>query len=1047
MKPLSLSALSILVAVAAYSAETLKPQIGEPLRHAAVTRGPDGTWYLTGTRAKIKYFTMDEEQPSVGPDGKPDFFSNNGVKLWSSRDLKTWKDEGLVYDLMTRSKWCDYLTQFYALPERPLGSKNVRGITSPRLSFIDGTCLITVSSCGQDVRWLKGAQPAGPYDDGRVSYKKNHYSDPLTQSNGPGDGELFRDEDGTVYLIRGPGYLAQVNPDLQEIDYATRQFLLTHVEGYPAAAWCAGQFDPHGASLFLHNGKYILTWGAFTDDAGYKRDDTFYAVADQLEGPYSEPKRLIAGGGPAVLFDGGDHGVMASCSIDDAPVLIPVSVRDGKLTAPSAAAAVANAKPILPGRPNMYDYAHSKPSGKWSEVVEKTGRANLVPLFDMPLADVSICRGGDGVWYMTGTAASRRKTEERGRRDHPTPDTRHVSADFQNNDGIYLWRSEDLNTWTPLGKVWDIDTSTSLSAGSAGGDWQKQYRIPGNNPVRDDFCRGVTSPEIHFMDNTYWIAYSMNGRGTGLLKSETGKPEGPYRDMGRVTAMGEAPSLFDDDGRTYWLWGKGLRMAPLAMDKARIDGPAVDLFLKEVPYKGRVWGSTTDTWRPTGPHLFKARDPQSNKDKYYLSFSGISQTYERANRDALIMMADSIEGPYLGHLRMAPNGGQTTVFRGPDNELYATFSGADPSAVWRNKPSLFPLEWFKWAGLIWPRRYAFNHYTDRGPWAEMTTPEGLEGTQLRDMTVLDAPDGYFYFSGSVTHEDGVGFWKARDLKGPWEDMGLVYTWEDMRDDPDWPEIKDKKDMGWNKRRGAWEQSMEYAQGTYWASGWFGGPGWGKDKVWKKFIGVLLRSKTGKPEGPYEFHSEWQTDYQGLFIDDDKTIYGIGGAYSIWRMTEDLKGIDVEWAQSLEPKPWLRIKKDGSVHIFLSDEGKLTSNDCGYQLYRMGDWYVFSGLGGNASYDMCFFVSKNITGPYRFIGVVPRMGNSQIAQNRDGKWLVIFPQCKAAQFSRVLGDVNNAGDGLPAPYEVTLDMDSDNPSIWPTHDLGHLNKAIYQEVYE
>ena len=46
--------ISILLAeftFAAPAAEILKPQIGEPLRDAAVTRAPDGTYYLIGTRA------------------------------------------------------------------------------------------------------------------------------------------------------------------------------------------------------------------------------------------------------------------------------------------------------------------------------------------------------------------------------------------------------------------------------------------------------------------------------------------------------------------------------------------------------------------------------------------------------------------------------------------------------------------------------------------------------------------------------------------------------------------------------------------------------------------------------------------------------------------------------------------------------------------------------------------------------------------------------------------------------------------------------------
>ena len=68
----------------------------------------------------------------------------------------------------------------------------------------------------------------------------------------------------------------------------------------------------------------------------------------------------------------------------------------------------------------------------------------------------------------------------------------------------------------------------------------------------------MVSPEIHFHKNTYWITYSMNAQGTGLLKSTTGKPEGPYEDLGRFTGQGTDASLFvDDDGTGYWLVGQG----------------------------------------------------------------------------------------------------------------------------------------------------------------------------------------------------------------------------------------------------------------------------------------------------------------------------------------------------------------------------------------------------------------------------------------------------------------------------------------------------------
>ncbi len=124
------AALLVAITLAASAAETTKPQIGEPLRDAAVTRGPDGTYYLTGTRATGQY------------QGQPDFVDNDGVKLWSSKDLTTWKDEGLVWDMQSKEFWV--LGQMnrrpFFPPDRPFGSSpGVQGVTTPRLAFATAT--------------------------------------------------------------------------------------------------------------------------------------------------------------------------------------------------------------------------------------------------------------------------------------------------------------------------------------------------------------------------------------------------------------------------------------------------------------------------------------------------------------------------------------------------------------------------------------------------------------------------------------------------------------------------------------------------------------------------------------------------------------------------------------------------------------------------------------------------------------------------------------------------------------------------------------------
>jgi beta-xylosidase len=1001
--------LVAVVALSAHAAEIIKPQIGEPLRDAAVTRAPDGKFYLTGTRSTREY------------QGNADFLWNDGVKLWSSRDLRTWKDEGLVVDLSQYSRPHNYLGFFWCLPERPLRELSTRAATSPRLQWIDGKPVITVSNCRHEVRWLSADRATGPYREAR-HFDKKTTGHRYVMSYGPGHGSIVQDKDGAAWLLQGM-YLCKLDEQLNDIIPGSGVFLPARIQGYPNAEWCAGQFDPRAAAIFPYKDRYILTYAAFTDEAGHKRDDSFHAIADRIDGPYSEPRPLIPGGGPTVLVEGPD-GPMASCSIDDQPTLVPLTVNGDQLTA-TGLPAPQKTTPELPPKPKMFDYAHSKPSGRYADIVEKTGRHRPVPLFDLPLRDIAICRGGDKTCYLTGTVASRK--DEGGR-------MKDQKADFQNNDGIYLWKSPDLKTWTPLGKIWDIEKD--------GAAWARQYRVPGDNPVSADFCRAVTAPEIHYADNTFYIPYSINGRGTGLLKSETGKAEGPYRDLGRITAIGESPSLFvDDDGKSFWLWGKGLQRAELNAGKTAIAGPVVDQFQDIVPPKNMRSSATIDLWDVTAPSLFTAT-PKNGEKRYYLTFSTVTQCQGRANRDAAMAEADSLAGPWTGPMRMIPNGGQTSVVMTLDGAMFGGFSGADPSAVFRDRPGLVPMEWLRLNNIDWPRKVLGDHVTTRGPWAEV---EPVLPFATRDPHIFHAPDGFYYLSfsggGSDLLSEDLRYWRARDINGPWEDIGILYSMEEMRDDPDWPEIKSDKDKSWNNARFAWEPSMSFGHGTYWLSCWFGGHGWGKDVCWKKSIGALLKSTSGKPEGPYKFHSQWRGDFQGLFWDDD-VAYGLAGQATAWKLTDDLKQADTDWTDANGRS----VSRQGFLHL-LPANARIMSTDCGFQLQKVGDRFLYNGLNGHSTYDGRCYLADDVRGPYRFLGYVPRLGNSVIIKNRYGKWYAAMCQPSngdtGQNFVFPFKTNKKYRMGAPFNYEIKLDLESDNPSVWPVHDIGHLDEAVYQ----
>ena len=139
----------------------------------------------------------------------------------------------------------------------------------------------------------------------------------------------------------------------------------------------------------------------------------------------------------------------------------------------------------------------------------------LRKLADFPLRDTAICRGPDGTWYLTGT----------------------VPPFWAFNEGIKLWKSKDLAAWEPLGFVWKY----------GGSPWHKPYL---------DKKKPLWAPEVHFLRGTFWLTYSLPGwdgtgktSGCGLLRSTSGKPEGPYQDVQPAERLGDEidASLFQDD--------------------------------------------------------------------------------------------------------------------------------------------------------------------------------------------------------------------------------------------------------------------------------------------------------------------------------------------------------------------------------------------------------------------------------------------------------------------------------------------------------------------
>jgi beta-xylosidase len=289
----------------------------------------------------------------------------------------------------------------------------------------------------------------------------------------------------------------------------------------------------------------------------------------------------------------------------------------------------------------------------------------IKPLLNLHIRDTVIILGGDGNYYMTGSTGDN-------------------IWDF--NDGVELWRSPDLQKWEYAGLVWSVMKE---------GTWEKTPRGLHGKPVVT-----IWAPEIHYLKklNTYVICLSMAPGGISLLKSTTGKPEGPYVNTvpgGQPLRSGgiDATIFEDDDGKVYFANGGG---GTIYLMKDDLSGFAESRAVKlENPdhnpahHAARVVASGMNGFGHEGAILFKANG------KYY---HGAVDDYE-GRYSSCVAIADNIWGPYTNWHETVPCGGGTNFFQDREGNWWCAFFGNDAAAPWREMPGIVRVD-FDSAGKI-----------------------------------------------------------------------------------------------------------------------------------------------------------------------------------------------------------------------------------------------------------------------------------------------------------------------------------------------------------
>jgi hypothetical protein len=248
------------------------------IRDPYIILGPDDSYYLTGTQP-------NEDDPREADDpyniglGKASIVGEQ-VRVHRSRDLIRWESLGAPYTLAD------------SLQVRELGKKPAnRLIWAPEVHWLgDRWALVHCPRALANLAVTGGRELKGPW------------SHPMGRGLGDlHDPSLFRDDDGTWYLLWQNTLIAPLSQDLTR--YTAEPVRIDPAGSRPGPDGTPiRQIGHEGATMIKVGGKYVHFGTAWSTDRGRKGSyNLYYCVADRITGPYGPRKfagRFLGHGTP-----------------------------------------------------------------------------------------------------------------------------------------------------------------------------------------------------------------------------------------------------------------------------------------------------------------------------------------------------------------------------------------------------------------------------------------------------------------------------------------------------------------------------------------------------------------------------------------------------------------------------------------------------------------------------------------------------------------------------------------------------------------------------
>jgi beta-xylosidase len=315
------------------------------------------------------------------------------------------------------------------------------------------------------------------------------------------------------------------------------------------------------------------------------------------------------------------------------------------------------------------------------------------PLMDLWLRDTFVKLGNDGFYYLSGTIGMEGRT---------------TSRDL--SPGLQIWRSKDLKKWEDLGIVWSLDKDAT---------WQSEFDIVKGGPKEDlnqnligEKRRTLWAPELHYIKSqkTYFVVACVpenpNGNGSYILKSTSGKAEGPYvnikdNEKGPIFPRIDG-SLFEDEDSSIYFIGHNHEIAKMKPDMSGFAEPLrkfTETKYDTEPYiegayivkEGGKYHLIQAIWsvkQPNGTFSYSGLNPYNNNN---------TREQNLYSYDVVVASADNIYGPYSQRYTVATGGGHNNFFKDKNGKWWSTMFGNPRGDLMKRpfvtRPAIFPIKY------------------------------------------------------------------------------------------------------------------------------------------------------------------------------------------------------------------------------------------------------------------------------------------------------------------------------------------------------------------